>query len=381
MKVILEAQYACTATPWGIPYYVIQLYSQLLTRNKNNYELTFFDFNKECNNLQYINKYFGEFKIPIHECNTLDYRVSISDSNAFSDISYNDYTEAFGDIFHFAHLVSVPDNLQGRMVVTVHDLLPIKFPEFYSFKNVNDFKLNINRINKIQPFVIVDSNSTKNDVLQYVKISPEKVYVVPLACDTEQYNPVDDIAVLKNLNIDFPYLLYLGRLDVRKNVIRVLEAFESISERISGVRLVIAGALDSGADEVKSKIRNSFCKSHIILTGYVTDKQKHALYSGATAFLFPSLYEGFGLPILEAMTRGCPVITSNISSMPEVAGDAAILIDPYNTEQLAYEMERIVSSETLREELKCKGLEQCKKFSWDKTAEMTENVYKNCMLE
>ena len=100
------------------------------------------------------------------------------------------------------------------------------------------------------------------------------------------------------------------------------------------------------------------------------------LYSNALAFVFPSLYEGFGLPVLEAMARGCPVIASNASSLPEVTGDAAILIDPHNVEQLAYEMERIITSESLQNELKQKGLEQCKKFSWDKTAEMTENVYK-----
>ncbi|MCL2661913.1 MAG: glycosyltransferase [Oscillospiraceae bacterium] len=99
-----------------------------------------------------------------------------------------------------------------------------------------------------------------------------------------------------------------------------------------------------------------------------------------SAFLFPSLFEGFGLPILEAMARGCPVITSNVSSMPEVAGDAAILIDPYNTEQLTHEIERVVLSDTLRAEMKRKGLEQCKKFSWDKTAAMTEDVYKAAAL-
>ena len=116
------------------------------------------------------------------------------------------------------------------------------------------------------------------------------------------------------------------------------------------------------------------------MLGYVTDEQKHTLYKSALALLFPSLYEGFGLPILEAMARGCPVITSNISSMPEVAGDAAILIDPYNTEQLAWEMEHLVSSETLREELRQKGIEQSLKFSWGKTAELTEAVYKQLIL-
>jgi glycosyltransferase involved in cell wall biosynthesis len=376
MKVILEAQWACTETPRGIQSYTIQIISHLLKRSTYNYELTFFDGNRERNNRQWIEKYFGEYDIPIHECNTLDYRETFYDKNVYKEKSYNDYTGAKGDVFHFSNLISIPDNLSGKMVVTIHDVLQLRYPEYYHQKTSEMFYLNIERLNKMQPIVITDSESSKKDILYFSDILEEKIYVIPLAhyLDNCFYN--NDPNTLTKLGIDSPYLLFLSAIAKNKNLCRIVEAFESLAERFPDIKLVVAGgsAVLTDFDTIE-KIKSSPFVSRIIMTGYVSDEQKHILYSNALAFLFPSLCEGFGLPILEAMSRGCPVITSNISSMPEVAGDAAILIDPYSTEQLAYEMERVISSESLRKELRLKGLEHSKKFSWDKTAELTENVY------
>ena len=376
MKVIIEEQYVCTPTPWGIPYYAIQLTNKLLERNKFNYGLTFFDQNKERNNRKWIEKYFGNYAVPIYECNELSYRTAFSDKYAFSEKSYNVYTGAEGDVFHFLQLISIPDNLKGASVVTVHDMLPVKFPEFYSTSVVEWFNLGIERLNKIQPTVIADSTATKKDILEFTKITSENIHVIPLAYDEKKSSVQKSADVIKELGIAFPYILYLGRVDIRKNIVRLIEAFESISSKYSDVKLVIAGEPHLGSEEVALKVKNSKYKSRIIMPGYVSDEQKHALYSEALAFIFTSLYEGFGLPLLEAMTCGSPVITSNVSSMPEVAGDAAILVDPYRVEQLAHEIERVISSKSLQEELRNKGFAQSKKFSWSKTAEMTEEVYR-----
>jgi len=376
MKVILEAQWACTETPRGIHSYTIQLISRLLKRNMYNYGLTFFDGNREKNNRQWIEKYFGKYDIPIYECNTLSYRETFYDKNVYKEKSYNDYTGAEGDIFHFFSLSSIPNNLKGEMIVTIHDLLPFRHPEYYHTKTGEMFYLNLERLNQMQPIVITDSESAKEDILYFSDVPEEKICVIPLAHSMDNCFYKNNPDVLTNLGIDSPYLLFLSGIAKNKNLCRIVEAFEFLAERFPDIKLVVAGCpaflTDFAAIE---KIKNSAFALRIIMTGYVSDEQKHILYSNALAFLFPSLCEGFGLPILEAMSCGCPVITSNISSMPEVAGKSAILIDPYNTEQLAYEMGRVISSEVLRKELKEKGLERCKEFSWDKTAELTEQVY------
>jgi glycosyltransferase involved in cell wall biosynthesis len=377
MKVILEAQWACTETPRGIHGYTIQIIRHLLQRNAYNYELTFFDGNRERNNRQWIDKYFGKYDIPIHECNTLSYRETFYDNDVYKEKNYNDYTGAEGDIFHFFSLCSIPNNLKGEMIVTIHDLLPFRYPDYYHPKTSEMFRLNIERLNQMQAIVITDSEAAKKDILYFSDIPEGKIHIIPLAHGMDNCFYKNNPGILTKLGIDSPYLLFLSGIAKNKNLCRIVEAFESLAERFSDIKLVVAGGPAFLTDFAAiAKVKDSPFASRIIMTGYVSDEQKHTLYSNALAFLFPSLCEGFGLPILEAMSCGCPVITSNISSMPEVAGDAAILIDPYNTEQLVHEIERVISSESLRKELRLKGLEQSKKFSWDKTAEMTEEVYK-----
>jgi glycosyltransferase involved in cell wall biosynthesis len=376
MKVILEAQSVCTKIPRGIAFYAIQVINNLLKRNKYNYELVFFDENRERSNRQYIDKYFGKYDIPIHECNTLNYRETWFSKDVYKEKSYNYYTGANGDAFYFPHLVSIPDNLSGEMVVTIHDMLPFRYPEYYHPDTSVMSKLNLERLKKMEPTIIAVSESVKKDILYYADIPEEKIVVIPESYDEDLCLLKNEPSLLRQFGIDSPYLLFLSAIAKNKNLCRIVEAFESLANRFKDLKLVVAGSPAFLPDtSAISKIKESHFASRIIMTGYVSDEQKHALYSNALAFLFPSLFEGFGLPILEAMARGCPVITSNVSSMPEVAGDAAILVDPYNVEQLEYEMERIISSETLRKELKIKGLEQSKKFSWDKTAEMTEGVF------
>ena len=376
MKVVLEAQYACTATPRGVHYVTIDSIRNLLKRKRFNYELTFFDGNCEMNNRQWINKYFGEFQVPMHECNSLDYRTAIYHINAFRDCSYNEYTQTFGDVYHFFNFI-FPDNIKGNRIVSVYDMTPLINPEYADDNWNRAFAIGVERLKMYNPTIITDSQSSKSDINYYTGISIDKIHVVPLGFDKELCFSDCDHGLLAELGIGCPFFLYIGGINANKNIARITEAFEIFAESVSGVNLVIAGNPAANHSEpIIKRIRESpYYSSRILMPGYVTDGQKHALYSSALAFLFPSLYEGFGLPVLEAMAHGCPVITSNVSSLPEVAGDAAILIDPYDTEQLAFEMERVITSASLQKELSLKGLEQSKKFSWDKTAEMIEQVY------
>jgi len=372
MKVIIEAQHVLTPHRRGIPVYAIQLTRRLLARKKFDYALTLFDKYKERGNRRCIDEFFGEYNTPIYECNSESYKTLFIDDSAYQNKSYNDYTGASGDIFHFLHIEAIPLKLNGKMIVTVHDVLPLIFPEF--FPSYNRF-INISwkRILEMKPTIIANSQTTKLDFMKHSGLND--IHVTPLGFDETVHYYENNPSILASLGINNPYLLYCGALDMRKNIIRILDAFEVIAKQFPEISLVLAGNVDSNGAPILQKIENHKFKSRIITLGFVSDEQKRILMSSALSFLFPSVYEGFGLPILEAMACGCPVITSNVSSMPEVAGNAAILIDPYNTEQLANEMERIITCKSLREELKEKGLEQCKKFSWDKTAEMTEDVY------
>jgi len=381
VKVILEVQSACMPEPRGTAFYTIQVIQNLLKRKKNNYELTLFDENRERGNRKWVDKYFGEYKVPIHECTTLNYRKTFSDNTLYNNHSYNDYTKTSGDIYHFFGLVSVPERLVGNMVVSIHDMLHIRYPDYYSQRAVEMARFNLNIIKKVKPTVITLSEYSKKEIIHFSNIPEEKIIVVPGSYDESSCLLDNNIDLLRQLNINSPYLLFLSAIAKNKNLSRVIEAFEMIADKYPDLILVVAGgnaALPD--DQALIKLKNSRYSSRIKKIGYVNEELKHTLYSNATAFLFPTLFEGFGLPILEAMARGCPVITSNTTSLPEVAGNAAILIDPYDSEQIAIEIERIISSESLQNKLYQKGLLRVKNYSWDKTAEMIEKTYKRILL-
>lgn len=375
MKVILEAQHACTPTPRGIAYYTVQLIQQLLDRGAFNYELTFFDYGRERGNFRWVNQYFGRYGAPIHECGRMDYREMSAKDSVFDHMSYNEYTGTAGDIFYFSHFVSIPASLQGRMVLTVHDMISFLHPEYFKPAFLPNHSIALKRIQKMRPRIAAVSEASRRDVLEITGLPEENVVTVYEAYDNRLCFPKKDPRATKAFGIQGEYLLYLGAMENRKNIIRVVEAFERFAGRYKGLQLVVAGGREWQTDQILQRIGQSPVHDRIVVTGYITDEQKRALYSGALGFVFPSLYEGFGIPVLEAMACGCPVITSNVSSLPEVAGDAAVLIDPYDVGQLAFEMERVVHSDAVRCALSEKGLEQCKRFSWEKTARQMEKLF------
>jgi glycosyltransferase involved in cell wall biosynthesis len=380
MKITLEAQHAVgTPQPRGIGHYSIDLIQNLLRRNVFDYEITFFDYGHEMGNLNRAQKLFGAYGVPLHECSELDYRVATRNESVFVSKNYNEYTNTCGDIYHFMHIVTLPTRMAGKMLVTVHDLNWLFFPEALSDHSRPLFDEGLRRLNLWKPDVIADSNSAKHELLRFSSIPKEHIHVVYPAFDaTHLYQDVTGEAmpgIEKNT-----YFFYVGSLEKKKNLVHMIQAFSRVAPKFEGLRFVIAGkATWEDPAEIMEAVAHSGVSERIIFPGYIDVDTKRKLYSNALCFLQPSLCEGFGLPILEAMVCGCPVITSNTTSMPEAAGDAGILVDPYNVEQLAYEMERVVSSETLCKEMIQKGFAQAAKFSWDKTAEQVENVYRLVM--
>lgn len=378
MKVILEAQHAVGHPQLrGVGYYSLQLIQTLLMRRKNEYELTYFDFNKEIGNDTRVKEYFGKYNVLAHECSCLDYRIASRNDGVFLEKSYNEYTETNGDIYHFMCPVSVPLSLKGKMVVTVHDVIWEAHPGMIPNHTEQLHKIALDRLNKLKPFVIADSESTRQDILKYTSIPEENIKTVYLSYDEDNMYP-DKIKVLDI--IDGRYFLFVGAFERRKNIAAIVRAFNLIAHKHSDIKLVIAGKkIWDDTSDLEKALEESKFKDRIIFPGYIDVSAKRRLYSNAVAFIFPSLYEGFGIPVLEAMACGCPVITAYNSSLSEVGGDAAIYVDTYNTEQLAIEMNRLLENSSLRNELIIKGFSNKDNFSWNKTAENVEQLYKTLL--
>lgn len=287
------------------------------------------------------------------------------------------------DIIH-KPCFSAPIFKKGPTVVTVHDLIPIIFP-----KNVSFFSRFF--YNRIMPFsfrfvdaIITISTSSKNDLIKYLRISPKKITVIPLAA-AENYKPITDQdkieKIKKKYGIQKNYILSVSTIEPRKNIPFLIEAFGKVLKNNPRLdyQLVLTGKKGWGLETIEKTIAKNKLEDKVVFTGYVDDEDMATIYSGATLFAFPSTYEGFGLTPLEAMACGIPVICSNASSLPEVCGDAAIMLDPNDSVAWSKNIAELLSDKNVLQKMSTKSLTQSKKFSWAKTAEETLSVYKSIL--
>jgi len=229
--------------------------------------------------------------------------------------------------------------------------------------------------------IIAVSKSTKNDLIQLLRINQDKISVIYEACNLARYsydrNTISNSDILKKYSIRKPYFLYVGEKRPHKNLKGLIKAFAIYKEEhdYQDTSLVLTGKKYSTYYDYMSTAENLGIKNNLIFTGFVSEEDLRTIYSEAEILLLVSFYEGFGIPILEAMECGIPVITSKVSSMPEVAGEAALLVDPNNVIGIAETMRSITSSKKIRDELIEKGFKRVKQFSWEKTAGKTLEVY------
>ena len=265
-------------------------------------------------------------------------------------------------------------------VVTVHDLIPALLPAYRGGVLGKAYNLLVRASARRAAYVLTDSQAARQDILRHLHIAPHRVEAIHLAAEA-RFRPIHDPTALNRVRHKYElpcsYLLYLGGFDVRKNVSGILRAFA----RLDGTetRLVIAGQLprqDSGLFPDPRRIATELgILDRVLFTGWVDEEDKPALYSGAVAFLFPSLYEGFGLPPLEAMSCGTPVIASDRSSLPEVVGNGGLCVDPENATAMAEAMRALTTNVTLRRELREASLAQAERFSWQRCAQATMETY------
>lgn len=268
----------------------------------------------------------------------------------------------------------------GR-VATIHDVIPYVHPAASTWLDWLIYHawlpLAVRRLDR----VITDSQQSRADILRYLPIRPERLAVVSAGV-SPSYRPLDQAQcepVLARNGIAYRYILYVGAVESRKNLVRLLEAYARLLAWSQNWRLVVVGARHWRASAVAEAVHRLGLEEKVLFTGYVAEGDLPALYSGADLFVFPSLYEGFGLPVLEAMACGAPVITSNVSSLPEVAGDAALLVDPLNSEAITAAMQQVLADGDLRADLRVQGLKRAAGFNWQRTAEETIAVYQQVL--
>ena len=267
-------------------------------------------------------------------------------------------------------------------VVTVHDLIPMLLPAYRGSMLVRLYTLLVAIAAKRADMVLTDSQASKWDIVHLLDIPSEQVRVIYLAAD-DIYQPILDdhrlTAIRQKYGLPENYLLYLGGFDQRKNVLTLLKAFAQLAKD-SRAFLVVAGRLpEKGSDffpDPRPIVQELGIEERVVFTGWVPEEDKPALYSRARALVFPSLYEGFGLPPLEALACGTPVIASNRGSLPEIVGNGGLLLEPDDVEGLAAAMGKLLSDDTLWEDLREKGLAHAARFSWEKTARETLAVYR-----
>lgn len=269
----------------------------------------------------------------------------------------------------------------ARRVVTIHDVIPYIYPKTSSRLDRLIYRLWLPLAVRHLDAVITDSECSRRDILTHLPVHPDKVTVVPIAA-SPRYRPLDrtqTAPVLARLGLTVPYILYVGSVEPRKNVSRLLEAFARLRADAPGYRLVIVGAGRWKTTPIFKTVARLGLEPYVSFTGYVAEEDLPALYAGAALFVFPSLYEGFGLPVLEAMACGTPVVTSNVSSLPEVAGDAALPVNPFDVETIADAMRRVLADPALAAHLRERGLARARQFSWERTARETLAVYERVL--
>lgn len=283
------------------------------------------------------------------------------------------------DVFHSPDF-TLPPVRRAHTVLTIHDLSFVRHPECFSRPLLEYLLASVPRAVRRADFLLADSKSTRQDLIELLSVPPERIAVIYPGVEAH-FCPTADLSALEArlalYGLRRPYILGVGTLQPRKNFARLIRAYHLVRQR-HGIphRLIIAGAKGWLFEEIEETIRDLRLEGWVQVIGFIPDEDLPALYQGAEAFAFPSVYEGFGIPILEALACGTPVVASNTSSLPEAAGEAALLVDPEDVEALAEALWRLIVDAELRNALRARGFEQAKRFSWAASARQVCSIYR-----
>ncbi len=283
------------------------------------------------------------------------------------------------DVFHAPHYV-LPPAVGCRSLVTIHDCIHLMFPQYLPNRAAYVYaKASMWSAARRSRRILTVSEASKRDIIRLLNVPPEKIVVVHNAIDERfRVKPSEEAIarVRERYQLDHRFVLYVGNIKPHKNLVRLIEAFDRLRKcGFDELTLLIIGDEISKLPALRRAVHGHKLHKHVRFLGYLPDETLAVLYRLAAVFVFPSLSEGFGLPPIEAMACGAPVVTSNVSSLPEVTGGAAVLVDPYDVESIADGMARVLSNPALREELRVKGIARALEFSWERSVSRTREIY------
>ena len=403
MKVAFDVQHLLSHNKTGIAYYTEQIIKALLQKKQNmhkdinsienienvDYILNFFSIRNTANKVAHFMQTYVASSIK--PCSYFSYTV-YKMLYSFLPVPYSLFHSENANIYHFFNFV-VPPFVNGKVVLTVHDLVFKDFPETVNNKTKFFLQRNFAKSLKRADAIVVISEFTKSRLLHHYNISDKIIEVIPCGVDFEMFNsspiiesndlnfPINP-SILENVKkkygIGHEYFLYIGTLEPRKNIERLINAYVNFAkERINPPQLVLGGGkgwLDKSIYDALQKSQKTE-NAQIIQTGYLNRDEIPVLMRGAIAFCFPSIYEGFGMPVLEAMACGVAVLTSNAASMPEVVADTGLLVDPFDTNSITQGLSKLYDDNDYRLNLALKGYIRSKKFSWEVAASKLLKLY------
>ncbi|NLT07986.1 MAG: glycosyltransferase family 4 protein [Ruminococcus sp.] len=304
--------------------------------------------------------------------------------SAMLPVPYSQFFGGDSDVTHFFNYI-VPPGVKGKTVVTVHDMVYKAFPETVRGRTKLMLNMGLKSSMKRADMIVTDSEFSKSEILKYFPEHEEKLRVVPCGVDRERFCPCTDRerieAVKSSLEIEGDYFLYLGTIEPRKNLERLIKAYGHFVDETGGnaPSLVLAGGKGWLYDGIFARVKSMGLENKVLFTKYVPSEDMTPLMCGALAFVFPSVYEGFGMPPLEAMACGVPVLCSGEASLPEVTGDCAVICDAYSIKSITKGLLSLYEDEALRKSLSERGLERAKLFTWERSAEMLMEIYRELM--
>jgi len=379
MNIGIDIRVLARGSRTGVEEYAINLLDHLLRlEEKVNYKLFYNAYQKVELNYDWLslnNVQLKDFRIP----NRLFFILA----RYFNQPKMDKLLKG-ADIYFNPHFFIAPVSLRCKKIITFHDLSFEHYPEFFSWRKRawHKFLMNTKQEAKQADKIIAVSESTKQDLINIYGIEKEKIEVIYSGVG-EQFKNISSKSVLKNISLKYglpeKFILFFGTIEPRKNIIGLIKAFEILKQNQSipsELKLVIAGTKGWLYQDIFKTAQESKYKKDIIFTGFIEEEDKPCLYNLAELFVFPSFFEGFGFPPLEAMACEVPTIVSGNSSLPEVVGQGALIIDPFNIDEIAWAMETGLNNMDLRKRLIKKGLEQAKKFSWEKCAQKTLKILK-----